>query len=108
MFSPVRARKLAEDGEMKPFVDLSLLDNVSSIRDSSGSVYFCDLSLQVMSPRAIENVKEGGLPFKWQGKRSKAIITDFGFDVDAEWQVAVIEYWLKKHGFTENTIPWVK
>ena len=48
----------------------------------------------------------GNLPFKWQGKKSKAIITDFGFDIDTEWQFVVIEHWLKKRGFTETEIPW--
>jgi len=50
----------------------------------------------------------GQLPFKWQGKRSKAIETDFGFDIDSEWQAIVIDYWLRKHGYTETTIPWSK
>jgi len=106
MFSPARARRLAEDGEMKPFVDLKYIDNVSSIRDSQGSVYFCDLSIQVMKPICFEDMDNGQLPFKWQGKRSKAIETDFGFDIDTEWQYVVIEYWLKKHGYTETSIPW--
>ena len=106
MFSPARARKIASDGEMLPFVDLENLDNVSSIRDSQGSCYFCDLSIQVMKPVCFEDMENGQLPFKWQGKRSKAIETDFGFDIDTEWQYIVIEYWLKKHGYTENTIPW--
>ena len=35
------------------------------------------------------------------GKKSKAIETDFGFDIDTEWQYIVIEYWLKKYGFTK-------
>jgi CMP-N-acetylneuraminic acid synthetase len=108
MFSPARARKVEASGEIQPFVDLKHIDNVSSIRDSQGSVYFCDLSIQVMKPECFEEMDDGQLPFKWQGKRSKAIETDFGFDIDTEWQVVVIEYWLKKHGFTESTIPWEK
>lgn len=106
MFSPARARKLVDNGEMKPFVDLEYIDNVSSIRDSQGSCYFCDLSIQVMKPICFEDMDNGQLPFKWQGKRSKAIETDFGFDIDTEWQYVVIEYWLKKHGYTELKIPW--
>ena len=106
MFSPARARKLIDDNEMKPFIDLSLLDNVSSIRDSQGSCYFCDLSIQVMKPVCFEEMDNGQLPFKWQGKKSKAIITDFGFDIDTEWQYVVIEYWLRKYGYTETSIPW--
>ena len=106
MFSPARARRLTNDGEMKPFVDLKYVDNVSSIRSSQGSVYFCDLSIQVMKPVCFEDMENGQLPFKWQGQRSKAIETDFGFDIDTEWQYVVIEYWLRKHGFTETVIPW--
>ena len=106
MFSPARARRLTSDGEMKPFVDLKHIYNVSSIRSSQGSVYFCDLSIQVMKPVCFEDMENGQLPFKWQGKRSKAIETDFGFDIDTDWQYVVIEYWLRKHGFTETVIPW--
>tara|TARA_Y200000002_G_scaffold373144_1_gene371809 strand:- start:5638 stop:6378 length:741 start_codon:yes stop_codon:yes gene_type:complete len=106
MFSPARARKISSTGEMQPFVNLKYLDNVSSIRDSQGSCYFCDLSIQVMKPVCFEEMDRGQLPFKWQGRKSKAIETDFGFDIDTEWQYVVIEYWLKKYGFTENSIPW--
>lgn len=107
MFSPARARRLSDEGTMNPFVDFRHLDeNVSSIRDSQGSCYFCDLSIQVMKPICFEKMDEGQLPFKWQGKKSKAIETDFGFDIDTEWQYVVIEYWLNKHGFTETKIPW--
>ena len=106
MFSPARARRISASGEMKPFVDLKYIENVSSIRDSQGSVYFCDLSIQVMKPTCFENMEEGQLPFKWQGKKSKAIETDYGFDIDTEWQFVVIEHWLKKHGYTKDTVPW--
>ena len=106
MFSPARARSIDKYNEIKPFVDLKHIKNVSSIRNSQGSVYFCDLSIQVMKPICFEDMDSGNLPFKWQGKRSKAIITDFGFDIDTEWQFVVIEHWLKKRGFTETEIPW--
>lgn len=106
MFSPARARKVNADGEMAPFVDLKHVGNVSSIRDSQGATYFCDLSIQVMKPVCFEQMDEGQLPFKWQGKRSKAIETDFGFDIDTEWQFVVVEHWLKTKGFTDSHIPW--
>ena len=38
-------------------------------------------------------------PFKWMGRKSKALFNDFGFDVDSEWQFKVIEYWLQSRGF---------
>ena len=106
MFSPARSRRIDPSGEIKPFVDLNLIENVSSIRDSQGSCYFCDLSIQVMKPVCFTDMDQGQLPFKWQGRKSKAIETDFGFDIDTEWQYEVIKYWLKKHGFTEKKVPW--
>lgn len=106
MFSPARARKVNSSGEMTSFVDLNLLDNVSSIRNSQGSCYFCDLSIQVMKPICFEDMDNGQQPFQWQGKRSKAIETDFGFDIDTDWQFVVVEHWLKKHGYTSKVIPW--
>ena len=108
MFTPARARRIDESGEIKPFVDLKYIDNVTSIRDSSGAAFFCDLSIQVMKPICFEKMNEGQLPFQWQGKKSKAIITDFGFDIDSEWQFEVIKYWLKSKGFTNTSIPWEK
>ena len=107
MFSPTRARKI-EDNIIESFVDNSIFGEVSSIRSSQGAVYFCDLSIQIMKPTCFENMDEGKLPFKWQGKKSYALETDFGFDIDTDWQYVVIEYWLKKKGFTESDIPWEK
>lgn len=106
MFTPARARKVNANNEIESYVDLALMDNVSSIRDSSGATYFCDLAIQVMKENCFTNMNEGQLPFLWQGKKSIAVFNDFGFDVDSEWQFVVIEYWLRKHGYTENSIPW--
>ena len=90
------------------FVDLKHLGEISSIRDSQGDCYFCDLSIQVMKPSCFEDMDNGKQPFKWQGKRSKAIEVDFGFDIDTEWQYVVIEFWLKQRGFTALEVPWRK
>lgn len=106
MFAPARARRLSPDDEILPCCNLDNLGEVSSIRNAHGKTYFCDLSIQVMKPRCFEQMDKGRLPFKWQGRRSKALHNDFGFDIDSEWQIVVLEYWLKKHGFTPNTIPW--
>ena len=106
MFSPTRARKLDKNFNISSYTDLSLIGNVSSIRNAQDACYFCDLSIQVMNKRCFEDMESGQQPFKWQGKKMKAIKNDFGFDIDSEWQFVVIEYWLKKYGFTDSTIPW--
>ena len=106
--SPTRARKLNENLDILPYTDLNLIENVSSIRNAQNACYFCDLAIQVMNIRCFEDMDNGQQPFRWQGKKIKAIKNDFGFDIDSEWQFVVIEYWLKKYGFTETSIPWKK
>lgn len=96
MFSPTRARKL-ENQTIRPFVDLELFDNVSSIRSSQGDVYFCDLSVQVIRSRVFQDIWSGDLPFRWQGKKSYPLINSYGFDIDEQWQKVAIENWLKEN-----------
>ena len=107
MFSPTRARRLDESDNIIPFVPLDVFGKtVSSIRSAQGGVYFCDLSVQVLRWRCFTHMNEGMQPFQWMGRKSKALINDFGFDVDSEWQFRVIEYWLRERGFTEDSIPY--
>ena len=94
MFSPLRARKIVGN-EIKPFVDLKQFEGASSIRSSQGSVYFCDLSVQVIRTRVFENMMTHPLPFRWQGSKSYPLMNTYGFDIDEKWQKAVIELWLK-------------
>ncbi len=72
MFSPTRARKLDTDDNISSYVDLSNIQNVSSIRDAQDKCYFCDLSIQVMNKRCFVNIDEGKQPFRWQGKKNES------------------------------------
>ena len=76
MFSPTRARKLTKNEEIKSFVDLKHFGNISSIRDSQGEVFFCDLSIQVLKPKCFEDMDNGSQPFQWHGNKIKGIKTD--------------------------------
>tara|TARA_B100001250_G_C19810694_1_gene795567 strand:- start:1880 stop:2626 length:747 start_codon:yes stop_codon:yes gene_type:complete len=105
MFSPTRAKKL-ENNLLKPFVPIESFDDVSSIRDSQGSVYFADLSIQILRPVCFTEMSEGVKPLQWMGRNTYGLEVDFGFDLDEEWQLPVIQYWLSKHGFTESVVPW--
>lgn len=106
MFSPARARKIDANGIIRPFVALSLIPNLSSIRDEQGKCYFEDFTIQVLRRRCLSDIEHGEPPFKWMGKRTMAIVNEYGFDIDYEWQIPVIEDWLLKHGFTETTTPY--
>lgn len=106
MFSPVRARTISDDGLIENYIPQSeLSETASSIRSSEGGIYFCDLSVQVMRWACFEDMDQGPQPFQWMGHRSKALINNYGFDVDSEWQFVVIEHWLKERGFTATAVP---
>ena len=106
-FSPIRARRISEDGTMKPFVPLEIFEkegSVNSDRGGLGDVYFADCSGYVVRPRCLENINDGILPQKWMGKKIAPIKNWGGLDIDYEWEVPQAEFWLKNHGFTNELI----
>jgi CMP-N-acetylneuraminic acid synthetase len=107
MFSPARARTISDSGIIENAINPDALGGeLSSIRSSQGGIYFCDLSVQIMRWRCFTDMENGPQPFQWMGHKSKALMNDFGFDIDSEWQFVVIEYWLKQRGFTETRTPY--
>mgnify|MGYP003879750681 CR=1 FL=1 len=100
MWSPLRARKLDKKGALKPFVPFKVFGNPKTLncdRDSQGDVYYADMSVSIVRPKCLENLKSGLLPQKWMGKKIAQIKSDAGFDVDKEWQIPQLQYWLKKN-----------
>ena len=77
MFSPTRARRI-EGNEIKPFVDLKVFGEISSIRSSQGDVFFCDLSVQVIRVKYLQEcIKVCNLFNGWETKVTPFImITD--------------------------------
>ena len=102
MWSPLRARKLNKKNLLKPFVPFETFGNPKTLncdRDSQGDVYYADMSVSIVRPKCLENLNEGLLPQKWMGKRIAPIPSSGGCDVDYEWQLPMVEFWLKKNGF---------
>lgn len=100
MYSPIRARKIGKDGLLHPFVPFEAIGDPKTFdcnRDSQGDVYFADVCVSVVRPRCLENIKEGILPQKWMGKKIYPLKQWGGLDVDYEWQIGQVEYWLKKN-----------
>tara|TARA_B100001245_G_C22867461_1_gene417195 strand:+ start:131 stop:862 length:732 start_codon:yes stop_codon:yes gene_type:complete len=100
MWSPLRARKLNKNGNLIPLIPFKTFGNPKTLncdRDSQGDVYFADMSVSVVRPKCLENMKEGLLPQKWMGKKIAAIKSNAGFDLDYEWQIPQAKYWIKKY-----------
>ncbi|NPU97288.1 MAG: cytidylyltransferase [Candidatus Omnitrophica bacterium] len=101
MWSPLRARRLKEDGCLHPFVPFETFGDPATLncdRDSQGDVYFADMGVSVVRPHCLEHLEQGLLPQKWMGQKIAPIHSWGGCDVDYEWQIPGVEYWLKKHG----------
>jgi len=101
MWSPLRARKLDHKGCLQPFVPFEVFgdpDTLNCDRDSQGDVFYADMGCSVVRPKCLEKLEEGLLPQKWMGKRIAPIFQEAGCDIDYEWQVPIVEWWLKKYG----------
>lgn len=101
MWSPLRARKVDEHGLLKPFVPFETFGDPRTLncdRDSQGDVWFADMGVSIVRPRCLENISEGLLPQKWMGQKICPLKQWGGLDVDYEWQIPQVEYWLKEHG----------
>jgi CMP-N-acetylneuraminic acid synthetase len=108
MFTPLRARKLNDDGTSQPVLNLEELGIPNTFdRDAMGDIYFCDFGVQIVRPeRCLVDPTAGALPFRWLGHKQGALKKDYGFDIDYSWQIPVIEQWLREHGFNETCTPY--
>ncbi len=97
MFTPIRAKKIDKKNSIKPFIKLSNFKNITSNRDSAGSAYFMDLSLQIIKPKCFEKMNGNQKPFLWLGNRILPYKKEFGGDIDANWQFTLLEKWLSKN-----------
>lgn len=104
MWSPLRARTIGDDGLLHPFVPFETFGdpkNLNCDRDSQGDVWFADMGVSIVRPRCLERLEEGLLPQKWMGRKIYPLKQWGGLDVDYEWQIPMVEFWLNKHGLTE-------
>ena len=105
MWATVRARRIGADGLVHPYLPLeSMPDHSTSTcdRDSTGDVWFADVALSVVRPRCLEHLEDGIPPQRWMGRVIYPIRNEGGLDIDYEWQLPMIEYWLLRHGYAEQ------
>ena len=101
MWSPLRARKIGQDGCLHPFVPFETFGDPKTLncdRDSQGDALFADMGLSIVRPKCLEKMDEGLLPQKWKGKHIYPIENWGGLDVDYEWQLPQAIFWLEAHG----------
>lgn len=100
MWSPLRARRIDKDGLLKPFVPLESFGDPKRLncdRDSQGDVWFADMGVSIVRPYCLERMEDGLLPQRWMGRRIYPLKQSGGLDVDYEWQIPQVAYWLETH-----------
>ncbi|MCB1144943.1 MAG: cytidylyltransferase [Leptospiraceae bacterium] len=101
MWSPLRARKKDSSGYLQPFVPFETFGDPKTLncdRDSQGDVLFADMGVSIVRPKNLSHLDDGLLPQKWMGQKILPLYQDAGCDVDYEWQIPVVEWWLRKYG----------
>ncbi|MFC1517604.1 cytidylyltransferase domain-containing protein [Candidatus Margulisiibacteriota bacterium] len=110
MFAPTRARRITSSGLLDPFIPFENYPKdmkISCDRDEQGDCYFADVCLSVVqAERCLEDLNYGSLPQRWMGKNIHPLIQEGGLDVDYDWQMPMAEFWLKKNGFKEDSLPY--
>jgi len=108
-YSPVRARKIAEDGTLEPFIPFERYPKhlkINCDRNTQGDVYFADVCVSVVRAHCLENLNYGILPQKWMGRKIYPIHNYGGLDVDTEWQLPLVKNWLSTNGFSTERSPY--
>lgn len=106
MWSPLRSATIDEQGLLVPFTRTMEFTGGNCDRDSQGDVYFADCSVFVVRPRCFDYEALGEQPFRWVGRKVHPMKQWGGLDIDFEYQVGQVEYWLRQHGFSETTTPY--
>lgn len=100
MWSPLRARRITDEGLLQPFVPFEVFGDPKTLncdRDSQGDVWFADMGVSVVRPQNLKDLDSGLLPQKWMGQRIYPIKNEAGLDVDFAYQVSQAEYWIQQH-----------
>ena len=100
MFSPYRMRCVnLQRGTVDNYLTQFELSESNCDRDSAGDFYIYDCSAAVVTPRCLEDIDYGFLPQKWLGRGVLPYIQEIpALDVDYEFQIGQVEYWLVRNG----------
>lgn len=89
---PFCARRIGDSGLLEPY---------AQVIPGQGDVWYPDYAAQLLRPRCLEGACSGQAPFPWLGKNILPLKMWGVGPIDFQWQIPSLEYWLKKHGFSD-------
>ncbi len=99
MWSPLRARRIGDDGLLHPFVPFETFGDPKTLncdRDSQGDVWFADMGVSIIRPQNLDNLEDGLKPQQWMGQRIYPLKQVGGLDVDYDYQMPQAEFYLRQ------------
>ena len=98
MFSPERARTL-QDGLLVPYIPFESFGHaITCDRKDHLKTFFADGGATIVRIESLLDMKDNMPPFKWMGKKIYPLEQPAGGgDLDYEWQVPVLEWWVNKY-----------
>jgi len=98
MFHPTRARNRGDS------LYHYYLDGATCDRNSSSDAWFYDCGCAVVRRVSLSEMDNGLPPQRWLHAPCYGIENEAGIDVDYEWQIGQVEWWLKKHGMGDTGV----
>jgi len=92
MFHPTRARNRGES------LYHYYLDGATCDRNSSSDAWFYDCGVAVVYRDGLSELHNGLPPQRWLHAPCYGIENEAGIDVDYEWQLGQVEWWLRTYG----------
>ncbi len=97
---PAARGRIDDDGTLKPFVPFEVFgdpDALSDDRDSQGDVWYADMGTS-SCPALPRRARLRDPPPALDGAADRPDRVVGGRDVDYEWQLPAVEFWLTEHG----------
>lgn len=89
-FNPYAALRETIDRRFEPYLPPAA--------EAKHDVWYPDWGVAIVRPKNIEDLSKGPSPYPWIGRRVAGLKQWGGGPIDAPWQIAHAEHWLKQHG----------
>ena len=105
-YHPLRAKKMGDDGFLKPFLNIPKGEKISTNRQDLDSCYFLDHTLWALRVKnCFQKNSTGQPPWDFMGDKIIGVPCKGAIDVHTLADIAYTEKWLVENGWDSNKCP---